>query len=268
MNHQNHNVQYQGYQEPLHNQQNQNPHHRRKPSHSFSSESSHSHFHEGTMNDEDRIGFIRKVYGILGSQLLLTAFMCLLPYMSRSIQVIMANNFGVALFFGIMGIVLSCALFCIPQLARKVPVNYCLMFAFTFCEAYMVAFCCAVINDGQIVLAAAFMTAAMVVALTFYAFTTKKDFTVCGAMLFVVSACFLMLGLFTWIMGPAMRLVYCTLGVILFGVYLVIDTQLVCGGKRYSLNKEDYIYGAIILYLDILNIFLYILQILAALKGE
>lgn len=136
----------------------------------------------------------------------------------------MVTNFGLALFFAIMGIVLSCALFCIPSLARKVPVNYYLMFAFTFCEAYTVAFCCAAVNDAQIVLAAAFMTAAMVLALTFYALTTKSDFTVCGAMLFVVSACFIMLGLFSWLMGPTMRLVYCTLGVILFGVYLVIDT--------------------------------------------
>lgn len=107
------------------------------------------------------------------------------------------------------------------------------------------------------------MTAAMVVALTVYALTTKTDFTVCGGMLFVVSACFLMFGLFTWVFGPTVRLIYCVIGVVLFGLYLVIDTQLVCGGKRHNLNSEDYILGAIILYLDILNIFLYILQILA-----
>lgn len=99
----------------------------------------------------------------------------------------------------------------------------------------------------------------MVISLTIYALTTKTDFTICGAMIFVISACFLMFGLFSWIMGPTARLIYCTFGVILFGLYLVIDTQLVCGGKRYSLGKDDYIYGAIILYLDILNIFLYIL---------
>lgn len=180
----------------------------------------------------------------------------------------MIQNFGLALFFGIIGMLLACALFCIPSLARKVPVNYGLMFAFTFCEAYMVAFSCAVVNDGMLVLQAALMTAAMVIALTFYALTTKKDFTVCGGMMFVISACFIMFGLFSWLMGPTMRLIYCTIGVILFGVYLVIDTQLICGGKRYELSKEDYVYGAIILYLDILNIFLYILQILAALKND
>lgn len=71
---------------------------------------------------------------------------------------------------------------------------------------------------------AAFMTAAMVIALTIYALTTKKDFTTCGGMLFVVSACFLMFGLFSIFFGPTARLVYCMFGVVLFGLYLVIDT--------------------------------------------
>lgn len=178
----------------------------------------------------------------------------------------MINNFGLAIFAGIVGIILSCVLFCVPSVARKVPINYYLMLAFTVCEAYMVAFCCAAVNDAQTVLAAIFMTAAIVVALTIYAMTTKKDFTICGGMIFVVSACFLIFGLFSWILGPTARMIYCLFGVILFGLYLVIDTQLICGGKRQHINKEDYIFGAIILYLDILNIFLYILQILAALK--
>ena len=50
-----------------------------------------------------------------------------------------------------------------------------------------------------------------------------------------------------------------TLGVFLFGVYLIFDTQLVMGGKRYELCIDDYIVGALILYLDIIMIFLYLL---------
>ena len=111
------------------------------------------------------------------------------------------------------------------------------------------------------------MTAGITVALTLYALTTKTDFTICGGMMFVISASFLMFGFLFFLMGQAMQLFYCTLGVILFGLYLVIDTQMICGGKRYAMSQEDYVYAAIILYLDILNIFLYILQILAAHKN-
>jgi len=44
--------------------------------------------------------------------------------------------------------------------------------------------------------------------------------------------------------------------------YLVFDTQLMLGGKhKYSLSPEEYIFAALNLYLDIVNMFLYILNI-------
>lgn len=37
------------------------------------------------------------------------------------------------------------------------------------------------------------------------------------------------------------------------------------GERKYSLSPEEYITGAIILYLDIINIFIHLLQLLGAL---
>jgi FtsH-binding integral membrane protein len=128
-------------------------------------------------------------------------------------------------------------------------------------EAYVVATICSA-YDGRTVLAAAFMTAGVVIALTIYACTTKTDFTVCGGLMWVLGSCFLMFGLFSFTFGPTARFVYSLIGVIIFGLYLVIDTQLIIGNQSYKLSKEDYILGAIILYLDIINIFIYILSIL------
>ena len=144
------------------------------------------------------------------------------------------------------------------------------MVVFTICEAYLIGFSCAVINDGTIVIMAAFMTAAIVLALTLYAVFTKTDFTACGGIICVIGAAFLMFGLFSFLFGPTLHLIYCIIGVVIFGVYLIFDTQYIVGGKnrRFTIDKEDYIIGAIILYLDIINIFMYLLQILAALKGD
>lgn len=71
---------------------------------------------------------------------------------------------------------------------------------------------------------AAFMTTGIVVSLTLYALTTKSDFTVCGGMLFVIGAIFIIVSLFSYLMGPTIRLIYCAVGVLLFGIYLVVDT--------------------------------------------
>lgn len=144
----------------------------------------------------------------------------------------MFENWWLALVLGIIAIMISCAMFCVHSLARKVPTNYILMGAFTFCEAYLVAFSCAAVNDRDTVIMAIFMTASIVVALSAYAVVAKTDFTAWGGLLFILGATFIMFGVFSFIFGPTMKLVYCILGVLLFGVYLIFDTQFIVGGKR------------------------------------
>jgi len=51
--------------------------------------------------------------------------------------------------------------------------------------------------------------------------------------------------------------------------YLVVDTQLMVGGRhKYSLSPEEYIFAALNLYLDIVNIFLFTLTIIGAARGN
>lgn len=58
-------------------------------------------------------------------------------------------------------------------------------------------------------------------------------------------------------------LVYACLGALLFSVYLVYDTQMMMGGKhKYSIHPEEYIFAALNLYVDIINIFIMILGII------
>ena len=52
-------------------------------------------------------------------------------------------------------------------------------------------------------------------------------------------------------------------GAVLFGMYIVFDTQMMLGGKhKYAISPEEYIFASLNLYLDIVNLFLYILSIL------
>lgn len=69
------------------------------------------------------------------------------------------------------------------------------------------------------------MTAGIVIALTIYAMTTKTDFTVCGGLMFVLGAALLLFGIFSYFFGPTFRLVCCVFGVVVFGLYLIVDTQ-------------------------------------------
>ena len=63
------------------------------------------------------------------------------------------------------------------------------------------------------------------------------------------------------------HLIYACLAALLFSVYLIFDTQLVLGKGRYSYSLDDAYLAAIQLYIDIVEIFLQILQILTFADG-
>ena len=79
----------------------------------------------------------------------------------------------------------------------------------------------------EIVLAAALMTLGITVSLTLYAMTTKTDFTMMGGTLFIFSAAFILATIIrVWMgdkLGPIWHLIFCTIGVILYGFYLIYD---------------------------------------------
>jgi FtsH-binding integral membrane protein len=115
----------------------------------------------------------------------------------------------------------------------------------------------------ETVLIAAGLTAAITVSLTIYACTTKTDFTYCGGLLFMLACVVFVGGIFTFFFrNSTARIVLCAICVILYGLYLIYDTQLVVGGGRCELSIDDYVVGALILYVDIIQLFLKILELL------
>lgn len=48
----------------------------------------------------------------------------------------------------------------------------------------------------------------------------------------------------------------------LYAFYLIVDTQLIMGGRRNELTLDNYILGAMLLYIDIIQLFLNLLRIL------
>ena len=114
---------------------------------------------------------------------------------------------------------------CYKKIAKKVPTNYIFLFMFTLSESYLVSLI-ASFYDPYIVLAAAVMTLGIVVALTIYAVTTKKDFTMMGGTLFIMLMALMLMGMLMFLVGAKtgiINIVYCTLGVIVYGFYLIYD---------------------------------------------
>uniref|UniRef100_G3P400 Protein lifeguard 2 n=1 Tax=Gasterosteus aculeatus aculeatus TaxID=481459 RepID=G3P400_GASAC len=60
---------------------------------------------------------------------------------------------------------------------------------------------------------------------------------------------------------PWLDATYAALGAILFTMFLAFDTQLLMGNKRYTMSPEEYVFAALNIYLDIIYIFSFFLQI-------
>jgi protein lifeguard len=215
-----------------------------------------------------RLGFVKKVYSILSLQLLMTTIMCLFSMYSKSFFQFQAENFGLLLFSILMTAILPCLSLCFNDLFRKVPHNYIFLTTFTFFESYLVSFICGATNP-RIVFMAASMTFAMVLGLTLYAMTTKTDLTMQGGLLFIIGMGVLLFSLFAMFTNnKIVHVVLSTVFVILFGVYLVYDTQLILGNGELKLTVDDYILASFMLYLDIVNLFINLLQILNIISGD
>jgi len=53
----------------------------------------------------------------------------------------------------------------------------------------------------------------------------------------------------------------------IYSIYLIIDTQLILGGRKAELTLDNYVLGAATLYVDIIQLFLQILKILGEKKN-
>lgn len=208
-----------------------------------------------------RAGFVRKVYGILTVQLFVT-FVVAFPIQASDPQWVAANqSLCQAAMFLSLGLVLGVTC-CCQTVARTVPYNYMFLFMVTICEAVIVGFVSAMYTT-QSVMIAVVLTGGIFACLTIYAFTTKTDFTGMGGYL-MAALCGLMLTSFVCMFfpSPMMQKVMGGLGAIIFSMYIVYDTQLICGGKHktHQFGVDDYVFAALNIYLDIINLFMYLLS--------
>merc|ERR1711959_29132 len=223
--------------------------------------------YERFMEREIRQGFIRKVFSILAVQLLVTLGCAIGFASSAPLKSYLTQNawpFYIA-FPALIGSMVGLA--CCGDLHRRFPHNYALLGVFTLAESYLVGVT-TLMYDTETVLMAVAITAGITVVLTLFAFQTKYDFTTAGG--FLLSA-LLALFSFSIIMmflpfSKIAHVAFASLGALLFSCYLVYDIQIMMDGKRMQISPDDYVLAALNLYLDIINLFIYILQILDTAK--
>jgi len=143
------------------------------------------------------------------------------------------------------------------------PLNLILLGLFTLSMSYLIGVSCtayAALGYSVVVVEALAITSLLFVGLTMFVMYSKMDFSFLGMVLPVLFVSLLIFGLFTMLAFDsfAMRQAYALGGCLLFVLYILYDTSMIIQHLEY----DDYVLGAVELYLDFINLFMFVLQCL------
>lgn len=209
-----------------------------------------------------RHGFIKKVFGILCAQIFLTAMIGTIFVASDNVKSYVNANPWTLWLSIIMSFGLLIGLICFPSVQQTYPTNYILLGLFTLAEGFLIGAVVAT-YDVVPVLIAFFLTAGVTLGLTIFAMQTKIDFTVLSGVLFSALIVLILMGFLSiFLKTQFLNLLYAGGGTLLFSAYLVYDVQLIAGGRKYEFSVDDYVPAALAVYLDVINLFLFILRLI------
>eukprot|EP00437_Effrenium_voratum_P033315 CAMPEP_0181481396 /NCGR_PEP_ID=MMETSP1110-20121109/44294_1 /TAXON_ID=174948 /ORGANISM="Symbiodinium sp., Strain CCMP421" /LENGTH=317 /DNA_ID=CAMNT_0023606895 /DNA_START=30 /DNA_END=980 /DNA_ORIENTATION=- len=213
---------------------------------------------DANLPPEIRLNFVKKVYGILGTMLLIT-FGITTPFIfatAKTLWFFQQNQWILYIVGGLMTaqLVFDFCMFCqlccggsglirlYYSMMKTAPWNYLYIMTFSSCFGVMTGFLCACYTAQSVLLVFA-LTFVLVVALTIYAVRTQADFTGWGAYIMVLFLGFGM-AVLVYCFFPSSLVwdkIIAGVGATLFGFIIVYDTQLLFGsasvhfrgGKRH-----------------------------------
>ncbi|KAL7991828.1 hypothetical protein Chor_016084 [Crotalus horridus] len=199
-------------------------------------------------------GLELKVYSIITLQLLLTVAIVAVFTFVTPVSAFVINH--IPLYYASYGVFLICYLVLVlcKKIQRRFPWNIILMTIFTLALGFMTG-TIASMHETKAVILAMVITTVITVDLT----TWTGFFCILAIVLFVTSITTTVVLVYKYIYW--VHMLYSAICAIIFTLFLAYDTQLLLGNKRFSISPEDYIYGAIQIYVDVIYIFLSFLRL-------
>lgn len=205
---------------------------------------------------EERVAFIRKVYALFFVGILFAVGGVMLGFAFPPLMIAAAQHPWIMLLV-MIGAVMG------TQAVRHVPgVNLAALFGFTTLTGVIISPLLYLVNrtNPASILQAGVLTVGIFGGLTAYVFISNRDFSFLRGMVTVGLIVIVLAGLFNVLfvgsLGLGFALAVATL--LLFAGFILYDTSNII--RRYPTN--EYVAGALALYLDALNIFLALLRIL------
>ncbi|KRZ59485.1 Protein lifeguard 1, partial [Trichinella nativa] len=208
-----------------------------------------------------RQGFIRKVFLILTAQLMVVTAMVAMFTYNDGVKGFVRRNLWTHWLALVTFLVTYIVIGCCNNVRRRYPGNIICLAVLTLALGYITG-TTASFYDSQTVILAILICCLCCGAVVIFSMQTKYDFTACLGVVFMLSMGLFLFGILATIFtlafrAPIVHVVYAG-----FAAYLAIDVQMVVGGKRFEISPEDYVFAAVQLLVDIVYIFLYLLEII------
>uniref|UniRef100_A0A8R1DZG9 Uncharacterized protein n=1 Tax=Caenorhabditis japonica TaxID=281687 RepID=A0A8R1DZG9_CAEJA len=212
-----------------------------------------------------RAAFVRKVFSLVFIMLSIVAAVTVIPWVHPQTMHLFRRNQGI--YFGsyIVFLVTYLSLTCCEGVRRKFPMNLIVTGVFTIATGFMTSVICAH-HEARVVLLALAICIGCTLFIIIFASQTKFDLTAHMGFVAIISVCFLMFGLVTIISSiffrlPFLIMVYALIGSLIMMVYLFLDVQMLMGGRKLEISPEDHIFAAVQIFMDIVQIFWYLLTL-------
>ncbi|XP_077472078.1 protein lifeguard 1 [Stigmatopora argus] len=207
-----------------------------------------------------RRAFVRKVFCILTLQLVFTFSVVSIFTFSAVVKKVVQKNIWIYVSSFLIFAVVSIALSCAKSLRRKHPWNIIGLAIVTLSLSYVVGTMASYHDTRAVIIT---MATTLTISLTIIAFSAQSryEFSCCYGLLLIMAVDLLMFGIFSGFYYLYItQVVYGSLGALLFSMFLMVDCQLMMGALNYRVDPEEYVSAALMIYLDVMLIFIYLMR--------
>lgn len=215
-----------------------------------------------------RAAFVSKVFSIVAVQLLLaTAMIAWFTLHEPTKQYFKHSGSGWIIGAAVISLVALLILSCIESARRSFPINFLLLTIITIGYGLMAAVLSSQYETTSVLCAFGATAFATIVILLLAKFS-PVDMTTCGcglcilAIIHLVTSILLIAILVPMGYGNTVHLAIAGMGAFLVSLYMLYDLQLIMGGRSNELSPEEYVLAAVMLYIDIIQLFQYMLILL------
>ena len=218
----------------------------------------------------EQINFINKVYSWMSFALIITGLVAMWVASNETLMMSIFSNS--LIFWGLIIAEFACVAYLVgaiekmsAQLATSIFIGYSALNGLTFSIIF-------VIYTMDSIASTFFITAGTFAIMSIYGYYTKKDLTSIGNLAIMGLVGVIIASVVNWFMASEMLYTIITyVGVLVFVALIAYDTQKIknmniIGNEGTEEDKKEAIMGALILYLDFINLFLFLLRIFGSRK--